>query len=281
MNTSESVAHESASESLARESIVPGDSARESASESLVRESVAHVQGLNVSLGGRRVLEDINFSLSRGELLGLIGPNGAGKTTLMRSMMGLLPVDSGDIILESGVNSLGYVPQRQNIDWDYPISIQTFVASAFLGVLHMWQRPRKKHWHAVYQALEHVGLFELRQRPIGELSGGQKQRVLIARALAVNPSVLLLDEPFTGLDYPNQDSLSELFRHLASGGVAILMSTHDLNQAIDISDRIMMLNGSVRALGAPQELKDPDLWMRTYCVRPDSPLLRSVGLVMA
>lgn len=243
--------------------------------------SVVDVTNLCVSLGGRRVLDNVNFSVRRGELLGLIGPNGAGKTTLMRTIMGLIPQEAGTVHLRQRESGIGYVPQRQNIDWDYPISIQSLVASAFLGALRPWQRPSASNWQAVYQALRHVGLFDLRERPIGELSGGQKQRVLIARALALHPALLLLDEPFTGLDHPNQDSLSDLFRHLVANNVSILMSTHDLSQAIDISDRLLMLNGSVQAIGAPQELRDPTVWIETYQVRPDSALLRSLGLVIA
>ncbi|MBM7824628.1 manganese/iron transport system ATP-binding protein [Arcanobacterium pluranimalium] len=239
---------------------------------------VVHIDGLNVSLGGRHVLRDINLDVYPGELLGLIGPNGAGKTTLMRSIMGLIPLDSGKIESEESSAKIGYVPQRQDIDWTYPISIESMVMTSYLGELGIFRRPRKEHWAGVYAALRKVGLYELRSRTIAELSGGQKQRVLIARALATNPVMLLLDEPFSGLDHPNQDALSDLFVELARNGVSIVMSTHDLSQAVDISDRLAMINRTLRAIGKPQDLLIPDLWMETYQVRADSALLRSLGM---
>ncbi|WP_124054359.1 anchored repeat-type ABC transporter ATP-binding subunit [Arcanobacterium ihumii] len=239
---------------------------------------VVHIDQLCVSLGGRKVLSDVSLDIFPGELLGLIGPNGAGKTTLMRSIMGLIPVDSGEITCEGSARSIGYVPQRQDIDWTYPISIESMVMTSFLRELGVFRRPKEEHWAGVYTALKKVGLYDLRSRTIGELSGGQKQRVLIARALATNPVMLLLDEPFTGLDHPNQDALSDLFVELAGSGVAIMMSTHDLSQAVDISDRLAMINGTLRAIGEPKDLLIPDLWMETYQVRADSALLRSLGM---
>ncbi|WP_353066582.1 ATP-binding cassette domain-containing protein [Arcanobacterium hippocoleae] len=133
-------------------------------------------------------------------------------------------------------------------------------------------------WAAVYRALRQVDLYDLRKRTIDELSGGQKQRVLIARALADGPSLLLLDEPFTGLDHPNQDALAALFQKLRDSSVAILMSTHDLTQAVDICDRLVMLNRTVRAIGAPHQLLDRQLWMETYQVQENSALLRMLGM---
>lgn len=238
--------------------------------------SALKVTDLNVALSGRHILHDVSLEVRRGELVGLIGPNGAGKTTLMRSIMGLIPTMSGTIEVP-GSAPIGYVPQRQEIDWSYPMSVEQLVAGAFVGPGR--RRSRADVLEATYRALRKVDLYDFADRTISEMSGGQKQRVLVARALAPDSDLLLLDEPFTGLDHPSQDALSDLFVDLAkSGGVAILMSTHDLTQAVDISDSIVMLNRSVRANGVPKTLMDPQLWMDTYQVRRDSALLRSLGM---
>lgn len=230
------------------------------------------VEKLNVNLGGRHVLADISFEVGPGQLLGLIGPNGAGKTTLIRAITGLIPITSGTITCDGRI---GYVPQHRDIAWDYPIAIDQVVATTMLA---RRRRLTTAAWRAVYDALDLVGMLDLRDRTLAELSGGQKQRVLVARALVEKPDVLLLDEPFTGLDHPNQDSLSDLFVDLARRGSTIIMSTHDLTQAVDMCSDLAMLNRTLRAMGRPADLLIPDLWVETYNVRPDSALIRSLGM---
>ena len=232
------------------------------------------VSGLHVDLGGRKILEDVSLRVDEGELVGLIGPNGAGKTTLMRAIMGLVPYRGS---IETSGSIIGYVPQRQDLDWNYPMSAAQLVATAFTG---RRRTPRgASRLEAVYRALDAVGMYAYRNRTINETSGGQKQRILVARALVASPCLLLLDEPFTGLDHPNQDALSRLFVNLARCGVGILMSTHDLGQAVDICHRLVMLNGTVKAEGEPCELSSPEPWMETFRVSEDSALLRSLGMV--
>ena len=119
---------------------------------------------------------------------------------------------------------------------------------------------------------------DLSSRPVGELSGGQRQRVLVARALALNPDVLLLDEPFTGLDMPTQEMLTDMFRSLAHNGQAVLMTTHDLIGALADCDRLHLVNQKVVASGTPEELRDPQVWIETFKVRPDNPLLTALGV---
>lgn len=237
--------------------------------------SVVQVRNVTVNLGQKTVLEKINFDIEAGELVGLIGPNGAGKTTLMRAILSLVNLQKGTVTVEG--KRPGYVPQRQDVHWEYPISIEEMV---LMGSMHgMFRRTTRQKYRDVRAALEAVDMLKLACRPIGHLSGGQRQRVLIARALMDNPSILLLDEPFTGLDQPTQDILSVLFRQLADKGTAVLMSTHDLSQAVDTCDRLILLDRTIRGMGHPQELRDPSLWMETYSVREDSPLLRSIGLL--
>ncbi|MBS5827039.1 MAG: metal ABC transporter ATP-binding protein [Actinomyces sp.] len=258
---------------------------------------VLSVSDVNVSFGNQQVLQDVSFSINRGELVGLLGPNGAGKTTLIRTILGLLRPDSGTIAT-AGPNTLvvepskpasktpalaeasfkrvgcaiGYVPQKQEARWEYPITVEEVVISSL--------KPRflagAKHWRAAYEALDAVGMKEFRSRPISALSGGQRQRVLIARALAPKPSLLLLDEPFTGLDEPNQEALAKMAMELTNKGISILMSTHDLVQAAGMCDRFILLNRTVRAAGPLQNVAAPELWASTYEVSEDAALVRAV-----
>lgn len=238
------------------------------------------VENLSVELGGRTVLEDAELAVDRGEIVGLIGPNGAGKTTLLRTILGLLRPAAGRVTVDGrparpGRTPVGYVPQRHEFAWEFPISVANAVATGLTGRLGLFRRPGAADWEAVAGALDRVRMTDLADRPIGQLSGGQHQRVLVARALALRPSLLLLDEPFTGLDMPTQDLLGDLFVDLAREGRAVLMTTHDLVGALDACDRIALLNRTVIATGSPAELAgDPSAWMAAFGVGPDSALLR-------
>jgi len=241
--------------------------------------SVLTIEDLHVELGGREVLHHVNLAVGAGELVGLIGPNGAGKTTLLRAILALVRVRSGQILVDgrsagSRRASIGYVPQRHEFAWDFPISVERAVLSGRTGLMGPWRRPGVADWSAVGDAIDRVRLGDLRTRPVGELSGGQRQRVLVARALALAPSTLLLDEPFTGLDMPTQELLGDLFADLAAEGKAVLMTTHDLLAALQASSRIVLLNRTVIADGTPDRLRDPALWMRTFGISDQSPLLR-------
>ena len=246
--------------------------------------SVVETRGLRVSLGGREVLKGADLSLDEGRLVGLLGPNGAGKTTLMRSLLGLVPIDSGEIRIAGKTQidarraSAGYVPQRHDVAWSFPMSVHQTVLSGRVGRRGWFRRAGAADYRACADALQRVEMDHLADRPIGELSGGQRQRVLIARALARGPRVLLLDEPFTGLDMPTQEVLSELFIELARSGETLLMSTHDLVGAQAICDRIVLLRETVIAEGAVDEVRDVHLWARAFQVRPESPLLSGLGL---
>lgn len=271
---------------------------------SLIRDDAALVvTGLGVDLGGRPVLRDVDLSVHKGELVGLIGPNGAGKTTLLRSILGLVPTASGRVAV-AGTHSdatparpallpmrtagratrrdrsahIGYVPQRHEFAWDFPISVRDAVLGAITVRLGLVRRPRLDHHRAVERALARVGMSDLGDRPVGELSGGQRQRVLVARALALEPTVLLLDEPFTGLDMPTQELLMDLFRSLAAEGCAVLMTTHDLIGARAQCDRLYLVNRTVIASGTPDEVADADTWIAAFNVRADNPVLEALGV---
>ena len=203
--------------------------------------SQLRVTGLGASLGGRSVLEGVDLEVEAGELVGLIGPNGAGKTTLIRSILGLIP-SSGSVETDGAI---GYVPQRHEFAWDFPISVRDAVLQAVTVRRGLLGRARTPH---------------------------------VARALAIRPAVLLLDEPFTGLDMPTQEMLMDLFRALADGGRALLMTTHDLIGARAGCDRLYLLRRTIVASGRPEELADADPWIRAFDVRPDNPILDALGV---
>jgi manganese/iron transport system ATP-binding protein len=245
--------------------------------------TVLQVNRLSVELAGREVLHDVALRVAPSEQVGLIGPNGAGKTTLLRALLGLLPVRTGTITIDGRTpaqarGTIGYVPQRHEFVWDYPVQVRTAVMSGRTHRIGWLRRPSATDRDAVREALERVDLNDLAYRPIGELSGGQRQRVLVARALALQPALLLLDEPFTGLDVPTQEILTRLFRDLTAEGTAILMTTHDLPAAADTCHRLCLLNRTVVADGPPDELRDPAVWLRAFGVARSEQLLHSLGV---
>lgn len=220
------------------------------------------VRDVAVRLAGRDVLHDVNLLVDNGELVGLIGPNGAGKTTLLRSVLGLLPLTAGTITLDR--EGVGYVPQRHEFAWDFPISVARAVLTGRTKVIGPLRRAGREDRELVAEAMARADLTPLARRPIGELSGGQRQRVLVARALALRPTVLLLDEPFTGLDVPTQELLTGLLRELREEGTAVLMTTHDLAAATALCDRLCLLNRTVIADAPPSELDDPNVWLQAF-----------------
>jgi len=237
------------------------------------------VEALDVDLGGRAVLRDVSLALHGGELVGLLGPNGAGKTTLLRTVLGLVPARGGGVLVHGrparrGRAGIGYVPQRHEFAWDFPISVERAVLSGRTGRLGLLRRAGVADWRATGDAIDRVGLGDLRARPVGELSGGQRQRVLVARALALEPAVLLLDEPLTGLDLPTQELLTDLFVDLAGEGRAVLLTTHDILGALTSCTHLALLNRTIVATGTPADLRDERLWMRAYGVGETSPLLK-------
>lgn len=245
--------------------------------------SALDVTDLTVHLGGRRVLHDIDLSVETGEFVGLIGPNGAGKTTLLRSILGLIRTENGRVDVDGSTGAqarsrIGYVPQRHEFAWDFPISVEDAVMTGRIRRIGWLRRPGVADFDAVAEALERVHMDHLRARPVGELSGGQRQRVLVARALALRPRLLLLDEPFTGLDMPTQELLIELFRDLAAEDKAVLMTTHDLVGAMHECSRLCLINRTIIADGTASTLNDPEIWMRAFDVKATNPLLKTLGV---
>ena len=244
------------------------------------------IEDAAIVLGGRRVLHDVRLEVGRGEFVGLIGPNGAGKTTLLRAILGLVPLAAGTIRVDGSANAhhvrgkIGYVPQRHDFAWDFPISVEETVLSGLVRQIGWFRGARVRDYLAVAEALDRVEMTHLSKRPIGELSGGQRQRVLVARALVLGSPLLLLDEPFTGLDMPTQELLIELFQRLAAEGIAVFMTTHDLIGALAECSRLCLLNRTLIADAPPDELRDvPEVWIDTFKIKPTNPLLTTLGMV--
>ncbi|MEU5218639.1 anchored repeat-type ABC transporter ATP-binding subunit [Streptomyces sp. NPDC020807] len=230
-------------------------------------DDLLRVRSVSVELGGRKAVDAVSLAVAGGELVGLLGPNGAGKTTLLRAVLGLLKPAAGSVDARGPV---GYVPQRHEFAWDFPVDVAGAVLSGRTRAVGWLRRPGAADRAAADEALELAGLADLRRRPIGELSGGQRQRVLVARALAARPRLLLLDEPFTGVDVPTQDLLNELFGRLAAEGRGLLMTTHDLAAAARTCTRVVLLNRSVVAEGGSGLLSDAEQMLRAFGLRqPD------------
>lgn len=197
-------------------------------------------EGIAVDLAGRRVLDDVDFSLDAGEIVTIIGPNGSGKTTFLRALIGAAPLARGRVVRKPGL-VVGYVPQRLEIDRTMPLTVNRFLAL-----------PRRAAPAAVEAALERVGVAGLGRRQMTALSGGQFQRVLLARALLTAPDVLALDEPTQGLDQPGEAAFYRLIEDVRRDiGCAVLLIGHDLHVVMGAADRVICLNGHICCEGAP------------------------------
>jgi manganese/iron transport system ATP-binding protein len=220
------------------------------------------VQKLAVSYPGVIGLQDVSFRIQPGELVGLVGPNGAGKSTMLKAMLGLTPHTSGLVSyctcpLCRQLDRVAYLPQRSQVDWDFPITVQRVVMMARTRKIGWLRRPDRMDKMLVQAALERVEMWNLRDRRIGELSGGQQQRVFLARALAQQAEIFLLDEPFTGVDSTTEATIFDIFAELKALGKILLVSSHDWGQGIGLLDRMLLLNQRLIADGSPQEVMTP------------------------
>jgi manganese/iron transport system ATP-binding protein len=226
------------------------------------------VEALRVLLGGNVALDKVSFALPKGDSVAVVGPNGAGKSTLFRALSGIIPRESGSItVFGSEPDShtcIAYVPQANIVDWTFPVTVFDVVMMGRTRRIGMFRRPGRLDKNHVYQCLEMVNMEDLAQRQIGELSGGQKQRVFIARALAQEAEIVLMDEPLTGLDVSSQNGIFGILRGLTERGVTLLVSTHDLDVAAERFAHIMLLNRTLVAFGSRDEVMRPDLLLPTF-----------------
>ncbi len=227
------------------------------------------VIGLSVHYQEVRALEDIHFATECGRSLALIGPNGAGKSTLLKSLAGLIRSDTGSILwrgqpLTRSSYELAYLPQRGDIDWNFPITVRGLVEMGRYPNLGWWRQYSRHDADIVERALASMELLDLQDRQISALSGGQQQRAFIARALAQEAHVLLLDEPFTGLDKPAQENLSRLFKELTAEGRLLIASHHDLQTVTDNFNDVLLLRRSQIAFGPVADSFTPDNIRKAY-----------------
>lgn len=242
--------------------------------------------------GGVTALRDVSFALRQPTICGLIGMNGAGKSTLFKALMGLLPPATGSVAVcgqpprwAQKRNVVAYVPQTEEVDWNFPVSVRDVVTMGRQGRMGFLRIPSRRDRDIVMRDLERVGMGELADRQIGELSGGQRKRVFLARALAQEARIMLLDEPFTGVDVTTERTITAILRELRAAGQLILVSTHQLERARELCDRALLINRTVVAHGPVDEVLTEPLLARTFdgswhgaALRPPPGDLADLGL---
>lgn len=217
------------------------------------------IENASIGYGEKIVIRGLDFHVPHGARVAVVGPNGAGKSTLFKALVGLLPLKEGRILVHG--ESLGthddcvaYVPQREDVDWRFPVTVSDVVMMGRFGQIGWLRRPSKRDRDIVQRSIEQMGIASLKDRSIGELSGGQQQRAFLARALAQEPHILLMDEPFTGIDATTQEVTFNLLDHLREKQVTAIISTHDLNLAASRFDLVLLLNHRLVAFGTPSEV---------------------------
>jgi ABC-type Mn2+/Zn2+ transport system ATPase subunit len=230
------------------------------------------IRDLTVSYARIPALHHISFEVRCGQCVALLGPNGAGKTTLLKTLAGLIDRETGSIHfhgreVRGATPDIAYLPQRGQIDWDFPTTVRGLVEMGRYLRLGWWRRYSKEDRQAVDVAISAMQLDSLQERQISALSGGQQQRAFLARALAQEAHVLLLDEPFTGLDKPNQDRLKATLKELRNQGKLLLVSHHDLPSVREIFDQVVLLNGELIAAGPTKETFTEENIRRAYATR--------------
>jgi len=230
---------------------------------------VVEVHDLTVSYDRNPVLWNIDFSIPKGKLVGIIGPNGAGKSTLLKSIMGLLDTESGriklfDQALDDVRQRVSYVPQRESVDWDFPASVLDVVLMGRYGKRGLFNRVSKEDKEIAMSCLAKVNMEKYYKRQIAQLSGGQQQRVFIARSLAQQAELYLMDEPFAGVDASAESSILALLQEMRAEEKTILVVHHDLQSAFEYFDWVILLNMRLIASGPKDEVFTNELLQETY-----------------
>jgi manganese/zinc/iron transport system ATP- binding protein len=224
---------------------------------------------LAVSYRGKPVLHGVDIEVPYGSLTGIMGPNGAGKSTLLKAIMGVVEIDHGwvkllDKPLKQVLGKIGYVPQRESVDWDFPVTVFDVALMGTYAGLGWFGRPGKRHRARAMEALDQTGMADLAKRQIGELSGGQQQRTFLARALAQDAEIYLMDEPFAGVDAATERTIISLLARMRDAGKTVLVVHHDLQTAQRYFDRLLLLNMRVVAHGPTHEIFQPEILEKTY-----------------
>ncbi|WP_168583684.1 metal ABC transporter ATP-binding protein [Gephyromycinifex aptenodytis] len=230
-----------------------------------------HARDVVVRYGEIVALDGVSLDVEAGKVTGLIGMNGSGKSTLFKAIMGMVRPDNGTVLLNGGdpgaartSGIVGYVPQSEDVDWAFPISVRDVVMMGRYGRMGLTRRPRAIDQAAVDAALERVELTDFADRQIGQLSGGQKKRAFVARGIAQGAHIMLLDEPFAGVDKRSEATIIRLLRELADDGCAILVSTHDLHALPNLADEAVLLLRRVLFHGPVDEALRPENLALTF-----------------
>ncbi|MEM7033918.1 MAG: metal ABC transporter ATP-binding protein [Chloroflexota bacterium] len=226
------------------------------------------LKNISMRFNNTLALSNISFELLKGERVAVIGPNGAGKSTLFNILAGVLSPTQGQMDVFGHPPGkeicIAYVPQRSQVDWQFPVNVVDVVMMGRVRQLGLFRRPRRNDREIVEQALAVVGMTAFAKRQIGELSGGQQQRVFIARALAQEAHLMLMDEPLTGLDVKSQEDIFTILDTLRQRGVTIMVATHDLNLAAERFDRLMLLKQKIISFGQASQVFTADLLSQAY-----------------
>lgn len=234
-----------------------------------MNDSPLSIHDLTVAYHRKPVIWDVEFEAPAGKLIAVVGPNGAGKSTLLKACMDLIPKASGRVLVfgqpyRKSRGRVGYVPQRESVDWDFPVSALDVVAMGLYREIG-WCRPvRGKHLAKARQALERVGIGELAPRQISQLSGGQQQRTFLARALAQNADLYLMDEPFAAVDAATEKAIVAILREMRANGKTALIIHHDLQTVPEYFDHVVLLNMRVVASGPTETVFTNDNLQKTY-----------------
>jgi manganese/iron transport system ATP-binding protein len=227
------------------------------------------VDNISVAYGEKTVLRDVSFQAAHGARIAVVGPNGAGKSTLFKALVGLLPLQNGRILIHGlplgdHKDCVAYIPQREEVDWRFPVTVHDVVMMGRFGTRGWFARPNRADHLSVERSLEEMGIADLARASISDLSGGQQQRVFLARALAQEPHILLMDEPFTGVDVTTQETTFALLERLSERQVTAIISTHDLNLAASRFDMVILLNKRLVAYGPPQAVLNQENLARAF-----------------
>lgn len=218
--------------------------------------------------GGEAALENISFTLTVGERVAVVGPNGAGKSTLFQVIAGILKPIQGSVKIAGSLPGrhicIAYVPQRTQVDWRFPVNVADVVMMGRIGRIGFFRRPKASDWAFIHQCLDVVGMSGFARQQIGALSGGQQQRVFIARALAQEAELMLMDEPLTGLDVASQEDILQIMDELRQRRVTVMVATHDLELAANRFDRIMLLQHHLVSFGQAAEVLTADHLLAAY-----------------
>ncbi len=230
---------------------------------------VISVKNLTVSYQKKPAIKSINLKITEGSIVGIIGPNGAGKSTLIKAILGLLPYDTGEVKifgknLDESRKKISYIPQREQFDWDFPINVEDVVMMGRYSHLGMFSFPGKKDKEIVQEKIQKVGMQDFRTRQIRNLSGGQQQRIFLARALAQESDIYLMDEPFVGVDAKTERTIFELMNELKQQNKTILVVHHDLGKVTEYFDKLILINQTLVAYGDTDLVFNKELISKTY-----------------